>query len=59
MLYHKVLKAVLHYYWDKVFTFFQSDFISIARSNDKAVNNRIRHVTVIPEKKQKGLLKVI
>jgi len=59
MLYHIVLKTVLHYYWDKVFTFVQSDFISIARSNDIAVNNRIRHITVIPEVKQKGLLKVI
>jgi hypothetical protein len=39
--------------------FFQSDFISIARSNDIAVNNRIRHITIIPEVKQKGLLKVI
>ena len=54
-----MLKTVLHYYWDKVFTFVQSDFISIARSNDIAVNNRIRHITVIPEVKQKGLLKVI
>ena len=36
-----------------------NDFKMIARSNDIAVNNRIRYITVIPEVKQKGLLKVI